>query len=276
MTRRWPALSLVAALAVVASAGCATRVSNVDPAPSGTTLADRLPAPPSQVPDHWLSVTEAPTTASPTLAGGSDQTGAPPAPGGSQPKITKAPESGTETHVPSAAELRRALLGAGDLPGFGVEGGDPGSAGGEGGCPVLDTDFSAGATGRAEVVLYRASPATYVRERMRQLSPSVAQNALARVRGAPSSCGRYTTTVADLGPVEVTVSALGVGRIGDGSVAVRITMKPKSVALTVVQNLVLVRRGGTLIILTVLAPSIDDALTSAAAAKAYAKTKRVW
>jgi hypothetical protein len=178
--------------------------------------------------------------------------------------------------VPSAAELRRALLGAGDLAGFGVDGSDD-NAGGEGGCPALDTDFSSGASATAQVLLYKGSSATYVRERLRQLSTAAAQAALTRVRRAPSSCGPFSTTVAGLGMVDVTVTALGVSNIGDGSVAVRITMRPKSVPATAIENLVAIRRGGTLIIVTHTAiSSIDDSLTISAAAKAYAKTKRVW
>ncbi|MEU8662326.1 hypothetical protein [Actinoplanes philippinensis] len=75
----------------------------------------------------------------------------------------------------------------------------------------------------------------------------------------------------------MTVDRLGVGPIGDEAAALRITMRPKIASVVAVENLVLVRRAGTLIILTHTSLSgIDDGLTVRAAAKAYRKTTSVW
>jgi hypothetical protein len=179
-------------------------------------------------------------------------------------------------HVPTNAELRRALLGTGDLSGFEVDGG-AGDDGGGGGCPALDTDFSGGAGAKADVLLFQSSSSVFVRERLRQLSASSAAAALDRVRSAPGSCSGYTTTVDPLGKVTITVARLGMATVGDGSVAVRITMRPSSQAVVAIENLIVIRRGGTLIILTHTAlTSIDDALTSRAATRAYAKTRQIW
>jgi hypothetical protein len=179
--------------------------------------------------------------------------------------------------VPTSADLRRALLGGGDLAGFTIDNSaDDGSAGG-GGCPALDTDFSSGASASADVLLLRTTSSTFVRERLRQLTVTNARAALSRVRGAPHSCPSYTTTVTGLGEVTVTVAALGAPRSGDDTTAVRITMRPKSVSVVAIENLVVARRGGTLIVITHTSiASIDDGLTSTAIAKAYEKTRKIW
>lgn len=284
---RRAALRLIAAgLALTGTAtGCVTRTPSATDHSAGTSravppsLAATLPAlaVPSagaspSAPGHAPGPVESTattgprkpaTTASPRTAGK-----APPAAAGAT----------RPAHVPATAELRRALLGPGDLPGFQVDS-DTGSGGGEGGCPVLDTDFSGGASAKAEVLLFHSSSTepVFVRERIRQLGVPGARAALGRVRGAPGGCGRFTTTVDPLGEVAVTVGTLGIAPVGDEAAAVRITMRPRLAAVVAVENLVLVRRGGTLIILSHTSLSaIDDRLTSRAVAEAYAKTESVW
>jgi hypothetical protein len=179
--------------------------------------------------------------------------------------------------VPSSAKLRRALLGAADLTGFEVDNGADDGASGTGGCPALDTDFSGGASASATVLLLRKTPSAFLRERLRQLNFTSARAALSRVRNSPGNCSSYTTTVTGLGEVNVTVSKLAAPRTGDETAAVRIVMRPKAVAVAAIENLVVARRGGTLIIVTHTSiGSIEDGLTSSAIAKAYQKTLRVW
>ena len=271
---RRPVLGLtIAGLTLAGAAGCVTRTPSApDPSLAALpSLAASLPAVPL----------DSPTSAGPAAI--TTTTGKSPAPGAVRTTRPPATETTTTTatttaaaHVPTTTELRRALLGSGDLAGFQVDGGT-GDGGGEGGCPALDTDFSSAASAKAEVLLFQTSSSVFLRERLRQLGASAARAALQRVRSAPHGCGSFTTTVDPLGEVTVTVGTLGIGSIGDGSAAVRITMRPKSQAVVAIENLVLVRRGGTLIILTHTAlTSIDDGLTSRTAAKAYGKTQRVW
>ena len=177
--------------------------------------------------------------------------------------------------VPSAADLRRALLNGGDLAGFG-----PGDGGetpdGAGGCAAIDSDYSGGASATAQVLLSKGSAGPFIRERLNQLSVQAAQNAVSRIRGA-SSCGSFTTDLPGLGKIDVQATALGVPGPGDDAGGVRLTMRPRGIDVTVYENIVAVRRGGTLILLThTSVGSVDDALTSTAASRAYDKTKQVW
>ncbi|GIF38043.1 hypothetical protein BC793_11275 [Actinoplanes xinjiangensis] len=265
-------------------AGCVTRTPTSTEASQVAlpSLAASLPAVPADDPQSAPSApsgSAAPTT--PAAPASSRPAGSPGPTGttkGRPPGPPPAPAPAARPRVPTGAELRKALLGSGDLPGFQVDGGAGGDAGG-GGCPALDTDFSSGASAKAEVLLFQSASteSAYIRERVRQLGESRARAALDRVRGAPGSCGTFTTTVDQLGAVTVSVNRLGVGRIGDEATALRITMRPKIASLVAVENLVLVRRGGTLIILSHTSLSaIDDALTVRAAARAYTKTTSVW
>ncbi|MEV4277937.1 hypothetical protein [Actinoplanes xinjiangensis] len=281
-------LALAGTALIGVLAGCVTRTPTSTEASRVAlpSLAASLPAVPADDPKPAPSAASgsaAPTTSTTPAAPASSRPAGSPGPTGTTkgrpPGPPPAPGTAPRPRVPTGAELRKALLGSGDLPGFQVDGGDGGGDAGGGGCPALDTDFSSGASAKAEVLLFQSAStdSAYIRERVRQLGESRARAALDRVRGAPGSCGTFTTTVDRLGAVTVTVHRLGVGRIGDEATALRITMRPKIVSLVAVENLVLVRRGGTLIILSHTSLSaIDDALTVRAAAKAYTKTTSVW
>ncbi|WP_433795682.1 hypothetical protein [Actinoplanes sp. CA-252034] len=285
---------LVAVGAVLAGAvsGCVTRTpAETSASPAALpSLADSLPAVPSGPVSPAESTPTPPARPGMATGPGAEPATAPGTGTGTRPGptgVTNGPPKGNPPqsrgtasgpHEPTGAELRKALLGPGDLSGFQVDGGAGDDAGG-GGCAALDTDFSSGASARAEVLLFQsaADDSSYIRERVRHLGESRARAAIDRVQGAPGSCGRYTTTVDQLGAVTVTVDRLGVGRIGDEATALRITMRPKIASVVAVENLVLVRRGGTLIILTHTSLSgIDDDLTVRAAVKAFTKTTSVW
>jgi len=269
---RYRAGSAVSAILLTAVAGCVTSL----PTAAGPSLAPSLPPEPTPSPASSLP--------SSSLPQGSSRPPSPPT-GSSRSLVTGTTtttvpgpsRTSTAAHVPSSAELRRALLGGDDLAGFDIDNGTGDGTGGAGGCPALDTDFSGGASASADVLLVRKTPTAYLRERLRQLTAANARAALRRVRGAPDSCPSYTTTVSGLGKVTVTVSALGAPRTGDDTTAVRITMRPENVAVVAIENLVVARRGGTLIVLTHTGVgSIEDGLTSSAVAKAYQKTLRAW
>jgi hypothetical protein len=271
----------VAATIMASAAGCVTSL----PAPSASGSVSGSDADPdlTALPSLAASLPPEPTTPGPSSPSrpASALTSRPAAPGPESTTSGRRPARTTtaagSVHVPTSAELRRSLLGGSDLPGFAVDNGaDDGGAGG-GGCPALDTDFSSGASASADVLLFRSSSSVFVRERLRQLTPANARAALSRVRGAPGKCPRYATTVSNLGEVTVTVGALGTPRAGDDTTAVRITMRPAKVSVVAIENLVVARRGGTLIVVTHTAiGSIDDGLTSTAIAKAYRKTLTVW
>lgn len=273
-----PSLRLAATgLVLFGLTGCVTRTPSPEASlaalPSLAASLPPAPAPPSAPAPAPAPAGSSPTSTVTANPGGGTTTGKPP--GGTATKESKTTRAAA--HQPTTAELQRALLGAGDLPGFQVDNGTDDGGGGEGGCPALDTTFSNGAKATAEVLLFRSSSSAFIRERLRQFSAETAQKAIDRVRGAPRSCGTFKTTVAALGEVTVTVGSLGMARVGDGSAAVRITMRPKIASVVAIENLVIVRRGGTLIIVTHTSlSSIEDGLTSRTVAKAYAKTQRVW
>ncbi|MFG1603391.1 hypothetical protein [Actinoplanes sp. NPDC049265] len=268
-----PVAAAVAALTVVLVAGCVTRTTDpgsaADPEPSlATSLPPLIIASPAVSP----APARPRTTSKPSRPA---RTGAPTV----RPAPADRPVTPAEEHpvVPTSADLRAALLDPGELSGFEADSGKDSAAGGEGACPALDTDFSGGATARADVLLYNGSTTAFIRERLRQHTPGEAKAALDRIRGVPRKCARYTTSVNGLGEVAVTVRSLGAPGLGDGSAAVRIVMRPRLASIAIIENLVAVRRGGTLILLTHTAvSSIDDRLTSAAISRAVRKTEQVW
>ncbi|GIF23069.1 hypothetical protein BJ973_000573 [Actinoplanes tereljensis] len=275
VTGRAAALA-VTGLTLAALTGCVTSTPTAQPSLAALpSLAPSLPPPPTTGTTTAATPPPSGPTTAPTRAAsptgpeadrGPSTTTRPPA----------APRAATP-HVPTTTELKRALLGSGDLAGFRVDAGSDSDVGGEGGCAPIDTDFSAGARAKADVLLYQSAKSTFVRERIRQLSVSGARAALDRVRGAPRACAEFTTKVAVLGEVTVTVDPLSAPRTADDTTAVRITMRPTVASVVAIENLVLIRRGGTLIIITHTGLSaIDDSITSTAVAKAYEKTKQVW
>jgi hypothetical protein len=273
VTGRVAALALTG-VTLAAVAGCVTSTPAAQPSLAAVpSLPPSLPPPPTAATPAASTPPSAGATApvratSPT---GPESTDRPPAARPSTPPRPAAP------HAPASADLRRALLGPGDLAGFRVDDGTDSDVGGEGGCAPIDTDFSGGARAKADVLLYQSAKSTFVRERLRQLSVSGARAALDRVRGAPRACAEFTTTVAALGEVTVTVDPLSAPRTADDTTAVRITMRPAVASVVAIENLVLVRRGGTLIIITHTGLSaIDDGVTSTAVARADEKTRQVW
>ena len=232
----------------------ATSVPGRSPESTGTSRRPAAPGP------AVTSTRTGRSTVPPSRTG----RGAPPA----------ATATATRAHGPTTAQLRAALLGPDDLNGFQVDDGTGDSGDSQGSCPALDTDHSDGAGAKAEVLLYHSSSTepVFIRERVRHLGESRARTAIRRVRDAPRSCGDFTTTVEPLGEVTVTVRPLGTPPIGDEVAAVRISLRPRTTGLVGVENLVLVRHGGALIILSHTGlSSIDDRLTGRAVARASAK-----
>jgi hypothetical protein len=182
----------------------------------------------------------------------------------------------TQSRGPTASQLQQVLLTPADLSGF-TTGQDSGDGGSSPGCPALDSDFSAGSIASAEVLLINATSGVSIRERLRQFSESGARAVVARIREVTTSCATFTGTEPTLGKIVVTVTALSQPAHGDETTALRLTMKPESIELTFFENLVAVRHGGILLLITHGSPiTIDNGLTASATGKAYTKMAASW
>jgi hypothetical protein len=181
--------------------------------------------------------------------------------------------------VPSQGDLQRALLTASDLTGFTVDSSNSDAhPGASGGCAALDSDFSSGASATAEVLLTQGATGPYLRERLRQLPVSGAAAAFAQVSSAVTTCHTFTVTDPTLGTLALTVGHLEVSTYGDATVGLRVTIKPERFpAVTLYENIVAVRVGGTFMLITHTAVNgISDELTRAATSKAHAKMRAAW
>jgi hypothetical protein len=246
-------LAVAVASGVLATGtGCVTRVP--DPSASPWTLVSPAPQP-------------SPNSPGPSGTGSASPTTAPPAPSVAVPPPPRVPTSG---------QLRQALLTPGDLAGF-VTGHDDSGGAGTSGCPALDSDFSSGSSASAEALLTKAAAGVSIRERLRQFSEAGAKAVVSRIRGAAGSCAKFTGTDPKLGRMTFTVTRLSQPAHGDDSTALRITVKPDAYDVMIFENLVAVRHGGTLLVITHVAPTtIDNGLTAAATATAYRKLTPLW
>ena len=101
---------------------------------------------------------------------------------------------------------------------------------------------------------------------------------MSRIRSASSSCHSFSATDPTLGKINFAVTSLATPSHGDETAALRVTMNPEKYSgVTILENLVAIRHGGTLLLITDTdVNSIDDALTSSVVSKAYDKVARRW
>jgi hypothetical protein len=166
---------------------------------------------------------------------------------------------------------------ASDLPGYSVAPPDAGGGGGSSGCPALDTDPTSGSSASAGRLFQVTKGGPYIREQLAQFSDQGAAGVLATIGSALRGCTTFVGNVPPYGTVHFTVTPFSTPNRGDGTVAMTLTMKPESYALTIYENLVMFRHGGTVISITHTAvTSIDDAMTNAAAAHAYDRVAALW
>ncbi|MEN3305360.1 MAG: hypothetical protein V7603_1562 [Micromonosporaceae bacterium] len=245
---------------------------------------------PDAQPVHTLSLSNTLLPPSPLVVGASSSApptytgpGPNPRPAGRtsapapKPQTTASPPRSAP--VPSAAQLRAALLGPADLPGFSQDSKDESPIGSTPACPALDDDFSGSATATAGALFKKSATGPFIRERLSQLSTGRASAAVSTIAGLPRRCPSFTEDVPQLnGTVRFTVISLSTPRIGDGIAAFRLTMRPDSApGFAVYENVLIIRRGGTIILITQTdINTIDNGLTSSSGNAAYQKTARVW
>ncbi len=267
-TRPAPLRILVLAAAVLAATAAGCGPSPRPPAPTPAGSPEALPTPSSDSSGPTAIPASAMASASGTTGGGQ-----PPAPPANGTGPTPGPP-----HAPSQNDVQAALLTVAEMPGFAIDSTtDSSGANSLSGCPPLDTDFTAGATASAEVLFRKDGSSPFIRERLRQFPVPGAQAAMSRIRSASSSCHSFSGTDPTLGKVDFTVTTMATPSYGDETAALRVTMKPERYPATILENLVAIRRGGTLLMISDTdVNSIDNALTSSVVSKAYDKVTRHW
>jgi len=174
--------------------------------------------------------------------------------------------------------LRSALLGPGDLPdGFTAH--PPADLGGDfsvSGCSLLSED-PAGMTASAAVALNRGGPlGTTLTETLMQLSTGDATAAITRYAGLSTSCHTFTATVSG-SQITFTTTPLDFPSLGDGTVAARIVASFEGIGTVAAEDVVIVRRGGTLILLSNAgSSSVDSGLTVSSARTSLQKVAARW
>jgi hypothetical protein len=189
---------------------------------------------------------------------------------GGAPAPPASPPAGTDSAP--AGGLQAALLTASDLPpGFAVTN-DPAGTAATTGCPPLDADVEQGARDHAQVLFKAGALGPYIRERLIQLGPGDAQHHVSAVQSAASRCATFSTHDDTVGTIEFAVSALTIDKLADATAAVRLTGHPAIADIDLYQDLVAVRRGGTLLLISQVGyASIDTDLTRSTARKAVEK-----
>lgn len=171
----------------------------------------------------------------------------------------------------ASASLSGKLLAVADMPtGFSVDTstGSPDST--PSGCPAFDTTktvkkfpayveakFSAGGFG------------PQIEEALASASVTQVRSAFADFAKAVASCPHFDIPDSSGGTDRVSLSALSFPRFGDGTYALRMSIK--SSTLTVEGDLVLVEKGNVLMLVANIGLTTDSKVTSQVVSKAYAK-----
>lgn len=174
----------------------------------------------------------------------------------------------------SALDLSSALLTTDDLPGFSVAD-DPAAGEAPEGCAGLQFDPESGASAHAQVLFKQSDLGPFIRERLLRFPSDGAEGLVAKVRSAADTCRSFTTRDQMVGTLEFKVSTLDIGSLADATAAIRLTGRPKDFNITLFQDLVAVRLGNVVILVSNVSPgAIDTSLTRAATRKALARLRK--
>ena len=195
----------------------------------------------------------------------------------SQTTATASAPASAPSRVPTAADLQAALLTAADLPGgYSAQPVSESDLGGSSlsGCPAL-TSNPIGVSGQAAVNLTGPGTATSVSESLMQLTAGNAAKAMASYAAMSTSCRSFTGQV-DTYPVAFSTAPLAVTALGDQRTAVRITGYVLALHVSIYTDVVVVRHGGTLIVVIDVGLTPETAFTGQIASKAYANVAARW
>jgi hypothetical protein len=180
--------------------------------------------------------------------------------------------------VPDQEQLQAALLTASQLPGGGYTVQPSSSAVGLGSlkyCPALSAGES-GVSAQASQAFTAGSAGPDVSEGLFQDTVSGAEQMLGAFTTVPRTCGSFSTTVGTL-QLAISVAAASFPSIGDQTAAVQVNVTLAAYNATIYADVVAIRHGGTVIVITnVQYPGLDQGLTAAVATAAYNKVAARW
>jgi hypothetical protein len=184
------------------------------------------------------------------------------------------PSTVTHTVATSPGDLQAALLTEADMPaGFRIAE-DPDTAAPSGGCPPLDADHETRASARAEVLFKGSDFGPYIRERLLRFSDGDAQKLVDMIKSAIDTCRSFAISDETVGSIDFSVAPLDIDSVGEAIAAVRVTGHVAAADLSIFQELVAVRQGRVVIMITQInAGSIDTGLTRSIVHKAAAKAR---
>jgi hypothetical protein len=207
--------------------------------------------------------------AAPATSPGASATALPPgAAGTSSPRAT--------LPAPTRPDLQAALLTAGELPGggFTTQAGSAGTGlGSLSACPELSAGESGGTP--EDVSFIRAATASAVSETLIQDSVTGAEAQISQFAQVARACGSFSATVSGYA-MDVTIASEAFPATGDGTAALRLSARLAAYGVTVTGDIVAVRHGGTVIVVSNVDYPLDSGLTRAVVGLAYAKVAARW
>jgi hypothetical protein len=140
------------------------------------------------------------------------------------------------------------------------------------GCPLLDTGHSSDVDAQAAVAFTRGS--VVVGETILQTSESNARQSMSKLARVPGECREFTAKIEGLDFL-FTPSVLDFAPIGEETVALRLTAQFAGLPAAIEEHVVTVRRGGTILIVSHVAPgSVDRVITESITHAAFEKVTR--
>lgn len=209
----------------------------------------------------------------PTTARG--RTGGPRSSAG--PSQNPAKPSSPSSPPPTQAELEAALLTTADLPGGGFSADPPGSGvtlSSLGECPELND--GPGPNAQAAASFTGGGDGPYISETLLQYSVSEAKAQISLFTKVAQACNNLSFTADGL-TFSVGIVTEQPPGLGDESVALRINAAPTvDPSLIISGDLVAVRHGGTVVVVTNVGLPLEATLTPAVVSRAYAKVAALW
>jgi hypothetical protein len=180
-------------------------------------------------------------------------------------------------HVPTAAGLRAALLTAGGLPsGYVAQPVPSGSSAGNSSttsCPALASDPASAAS--AAVALVNAGSGSGVGELLMLVPAADAARDMARYAALPTSCQTFSAAISGL-QVTFRAAPLAVTVLGDQTTATRFTGNVANAGDAITEDIVAIRRGRILMVITCSGVAPSTAFTERVAREAYAAVAARW
>jgi hypothetical protein len=290
---------LVVTLAACASPSSTTALRSLTPTPSDSATGANIPRSPGPQPSETRSSTSTPVNRTPSSSpspkpGSSSATPAPsnsapssgsPAPStsaSSSPRPTRSIRPSphpTTSPVPTTAELQAALLTPAELPGLGFEA-EPAETGSDSGtlldgCPFA-TVGQVNPTAQAVEAFTAGSSGPDISEALLQYPVSVAEGQMAQFAETAKVCSSFPASADGL-VLKVTIASESFPTFGGDTVALRLSaIVIKANNQTINTDIVAVRHGGTIILITNAGVPLNTALTRTIVAAASAKVPSRW